>query len=142
MEKKTKQPPEIKEDSYYVNIRRPIEIRRALLEASRSCIYSLKAYQGFLEKREEKLKELNILRVQMKEINLLYNKLREVLPIHTIRVKREEERTVKDIISHARIKDKKTKERFKPGTFIPRERTETEKLTDALEDIEGKLKGL
>ena len=68
------------EHTYFVLVHYPKEFRRALLEASRSTIYSLQRYQRVKLLREQKKHEVLHLRSQMKELSFLVVKLTEQLP--------------------------------------------------------------
>jgi len=128
----------ISEDSYFVSIKDPVESRRHILEASKKCLQSLQSYQKILLIRDEKLREMEVLRESVKELIFLNTKLGHKLPQYK-----------SEIIGQFKREEKKseTKQEKKPVKAEPKreehyDRTELQKLEESLNAIEEKLKTL
>lgn len=131
MAKAQKSPPE--EEAFYVNLRKPIELRRHILEASKMVIFSLQNYHNLLKIKEEKTKKVALLKVQVGEINLLCAKLVEFLPDYHIKMRKE--------LEEAEEKRKKGRKKSR-ASDEPSGVGEIEKLESALHGIEHKLNRL
>ena len=70
-----------KGDEFYIKISDPIDMRRNLLESSRSVLKCMQSYERLIDVRDKKLKATIILRSIMKETNLLSSKLKKLLPV-------------------------------------------------------------
>ena len=110
---------------FHVGIRNPPEIRRELLEGTRSIIQLLQRYEKFKKIRSEKREHIIKLRETMKDIVELNTKLKGIFPEVPI----TEVHQVKE-------KDKE-KEKHKP-----KENIEINKLEEELDHIESKLAAL
>jgi hypothetical protein len=115
--------------SYFVLLNYPREFRRALLEGSRSTIYTLQRYQKIKLLREEKKKQLVHLRAQIKEISFLLTKLQELLPSHPLPAQ------------PIAMKKKAPVPKSQPK-IQHKEPSELDKLSDHLNDIESRLSRL
>ncbi|MBW2992124.1 hypothetical protein KY345_02810, partial [Candidatus Woesearchaeota archaeon] len=82
---------EEKPDVLYVGVQNPIEIRRTILEATKDVVEILQKYERFRAVREEKIKTVNSLREQVKEITKLVAKLKSELPKVDVRVRLHKE---------------------------------------------------
>lgn len=125
---------ELTEEAFYVNLRKPLELRRHILEASKMVIFSLQNYHNLLTLREEKTKKIALLKVQVGEINLLCAKLAEFLPDYHLKVKEEAE-------AHLKKGKRREKEKGKKAPHLTKV-DELDQLENTLQDIESKLKHL
>ena len=142
---------EKEENVFFVGIREPNQVRRAILESSKDSLHALQQYERFKAVRIEKTKEILRLKRILKETDNLMVKLKAKLPKTSIRVKAEKaSRESQQIIPIEvfetkklhRKNDKKSvknKEVSKPVFIKPRRLTEVEKLESELNDIEKKL---
>jgi len=124
---------EEKGDVYFVGLEKPNELRRTLLESTRDVVDVMKRFERFKSVREQKIKEIERLKSDIREISKLISKLRAELPKTKLRVKlpkREEVPEKKKVVKKEVKKPKK------------KEMTELDKLESELSAIEGKLKGL
>ena len=121
-------------------IENPNKFRRIILESSKEIIQSLKGQQKILDIRTKKAELVKELKIILREINLLVDKLRDSFPAEIIAEHAEEEKKkTKKTVHVSKKKDKKTKkvkEEKKP------EPSELTKLENKLADIESKLKSL
>jgi chromosome segregation ATPase len=127
------------EETYYVGVKNPVEVRKTVLEASKELVEALHRYEKFKEIRDEKNTEIAKLKSSVKEINKLVGKLKSALPKSKISVskKKKPEQKQKDKTSTSK---KKNKEEIKE---VPKKKlTEIDKLESELEDIESKLNSL
>ncbi len=132
------------DDVYFVSIKRPLELRRQILECSKKTIYSLQDYQRLFLFREKKLSEIKRLDQIMRELAYLNNKLNEKLPKHKnfdfiVKSKAEKILTPKQARLHITSKTKMSRAVARKPF---KEKSELEKLEDSLNSIEKKLKGL
>jgi hypothetical protein len=96
----------------FVGIKEPSDIRKSLLESSRSVIQCLQKYEKLALIREEKEKEINRLKGIIKEVQESFNKLKASLPrtgLKSLTEEQEKEQEEKleeelDKIEDARIK--------------------------------------
>ncbi|MFH1770426.1 MAG: hypothetical protein ABH828_02615 [archaeon] len=116
------------------------EIRRKLLESSKEIIHSLKGYQKVVNLREKRKMQVRKLNVELKEINLFVDKMKDVFPAELI-ANFEEEKTKKE--------KEKAKKGKKKGKVVEKKKekpiaepSEVTKLENTLLDIENKLKRL
>jgi hypothetical protein len=65
---------------FFVEVKDPVEIRKAILEASKKSIKLLQNYESIKKIRAEKSEEIEKLKVQMKETELLVAKFKTELP--------------------------------------------------------------
>lgn len=121
------------EKELFVNIEAPIELRRHLLECSKSIIFVLKNYQKLSLIREEKTKLLAMLKVQVNEINLLCNKLPNYIPRYSLAIERPKLSKKKDKKAGKEVKNQR-----KPKENI----SEIDQLQSELNKIEEKLNSL
>ena len=130
MAKKSTAPAE--DESYFVSIKNPLELRKHLLESSKKSIRCLQNYQRILLIREKKQKELSELHNTLKELAYLNKKFNEKLPKYS-----------SELLHEKKAEEPKLEKRPKPTASKPvKEKTELEKLEDSLSSIEGKLNSL
>ena len=113
----------MEDETYYVNVREPIETRKRLLETSRNVVVALQKYEIYKLKRTKKENFVDQLRNNFKEINTLIMQLKKELP--TIKIKR---RT-------SPVTNIKTKKKV----AVKKGKRELEDLHKELKDIESKL---
>jgi hypothetical protein len=117
-------------DSLFVNIRKPIEIRRNILETSKAVLYTMQFYHKVLKIREEKEKQIALLKTQVGEINLLCSKLSQFLPKYEFKVGEKPEQ-----VDRRKLKGRKQE-------IQTAKTTELDKLESSLSEIESKLRNL
>ena len=123
------------DETYFVSLKSPLELRRQILESSRKTIYCMQTYQKVMLIRQRKLQELESLKQSLKELMYLNKKLNEKLPSYDHELVPETERVTKGIskiIKKAEVKPVPEKKSVK-------EKTELEKLEESLSVIEKKL---
>ena len=122
------------EDPVYVGLDNPVEIRRALLESSKSLIKILQENESRKHKREQKHKLIMELKETIKELTGLLSELKSQLPKVKISSLPKKPKPVAPV---AFTKVKNTT----PVKLPPRpvHLTEAQKLEKELKDIEDKL---
>ena len=123
-------------EQFYKKIANPHQVRRSVLEASKETIQNLKGYQKILDLRDKRKTEKKKLKVQIKEINMYLDRLRDALPADLL-VKLEKEESKRKHPAKTTKKGKKKVSAKKPAGM-----SEVAKLEDALANIEEKLKTL
>ncbi|MBS3112651.1 hypothetical protein J4418_01025 [Candidatus Woesearchaeota archaeon] len=127
-----------KEEIFYMGISNPIEIRRNILESARDMVQFLQMFEKFRIIREEKKQATLILKKQIKDLNIITNKLKARLPKASMRYKTEKEKTPEPAI----IENKKveiTKETPIRSEMPDIDINDIEALETELKDIEDKL---
>ncbi|MBN1156475.1 hypothetical protein JXA85_02580 [Candidatus Woesearchaeota archaeon] len=125
------------EADFFVELKDPVELRRAVLEASKKSIRFLQNYESIKKNRTEKSEEIERLKATIKEISLLFTRLKAELP------------KVKDVLPpefkkffHSRpVTVKVVKPPIASVEIRPREK-EINKLEQELKDIESELERL
>ncbi|MBN1503154.1 hypothetical protein JW930_06415 [Candidatus Woesearchaeota archaeon] len=107
---------------HFVGIDNPMDVRRNILESSREIIQTLQKFDKLKEIREEKLKTLHQLRTVIRELNLLFSKLKAELPSTHLRALAPEEVSLPSLKDAPKI-----------------EKSELEELESQLMDIEREL---
>lgn len=126
-------------EEFFRRIENPNGIRRKVLESSKELIQNLKSHQKILEIRKNKTETMKALKIELKEINLLLDKLRDSFPSDLVN-KFESERKEKPIKkTSSSKKGEKKKVLVKKKIAEP---SELVKLENKLSDIESKLKNL
>lgn len=120
--------PADEQETYYVGMDSPRDIRRDLLGSSKRIIIGLKRFESFKERRKERVEDIIKLSKAMKEITFLNNKLKSFLPKTTLR---------EVAPTPVPTKGKKAKKAEAPAKV-----TELHKLEAELSRIESKLEGL
>ena len=80
----------MKENTFHVGIKDPIELRKNLLESSRDIIKSLQKHERFKAIREEKIEQIIKLKNVMGDIEKLNKRFKAELPKIELRAKKEE----------------------------------------------------
>ncbi|MBW3022979.1 hypothetical protein KY308_02660 [Candidatus Woesearchaeota archaeon] len=73
------------EESYYVNIREPADLRKSLLETSRQIVRALQKYEHFRIGKNKKKDEREKLKGTLRDINTLSSQLTKELPAKKIK---------------------------------------------------------
>lgn len=79
------------EEALYVNLKKPLEIRRMILESSKDVLYTLERIEKIKQLRKQKTELIKQLKVQIGEINILATKLAEHLPEMSFSTKKKAE---------------------------------------------------
>lgn len=131
-------------DIFYVEVHRPIDFRRSLLEASRDLLRALQKFEDLKKVRADKMKEIAKLKSIVRDINSILNQAKNHVPALNIKIpeppkhekKAKESKEEKRPTAHAHHRKKKdAKMQYKTS----REVTDLEKQ---LKEIEGKLGSL
>lgn len=138
--------------NFYIGIKNAREFRRETLEASRNAISILKSYQKIVLIRKQKLKLLNKLKNDLKEINSLVKHLDTGMPDMGLRAHLKKVKEVEDNASEyikkedpnaVPVIEEQNVEVKKPSKPTPRKtphkKTELELLEEQLEDIDIRL---
>lgn len=127
--KTKKTEPEHHDESYFVSIPQPLELRRQLLESAKKSIYCLQVYYRIKLIREQKLKEMQRLRQLVQELQYLNTALTDKLPKHV------------DVSVHMQktAKPAPKQHHLKPGKKPAREKSDLERLEEHLKTIEDRL---
>jgi hypothetical protein len=123
------------EKDLFVNLQAPTELRRHLLECSKSIISIMKNYHKISLMREEKIKLLSMLKVQVNEINLLCNKMKNYVPEYTLSVEKPKP------VRGKKLK-KEEKRQVGKGKKGMQQISEIDQLQQELNSIEQKLSSL
>lgn len=67
-------------DGYYLKILNPVVVRRNVLESSELLLHNLRGFSKIMMTRDEKEKQIDILRRHLREIDLLMERLQENVP--------------------------------------------------------------
>lgn len=119
------------ENPLFVGIANENELRRNMLECSKCILESLKGNEKFKAAREEKIKMIDQLRSDVKNIAKYINALRAYLPkVNDVGIKRMDVKKVRE------EKPKMVK------VEKPQGKTELERLEAELNEIENKLNSL
>ncbi len=109
-------------EGFFVGVQNPLDVRRNTLECSREMIQILQLYAKLEQTRAEKMKRTQQLKTVVRELDLLFTKLRSTLPKTHLRAKV--------------VDAPKTKMKVR-GTI--KEMTELEKLEQQLRDVEQEI---
>ena len=120
---------EQEKEIFYVGIKDPRELRRALLESTKDVVVFLKTYDNLKSIRLKKFEETQKLKLVVEELSRLMAKLQRELPKTRLRIVSEEK---------ARKAKSTAKQKPKPKVSA----SDVEKLELELKDIEEKLKSL
>ena len=141
------------EDDLYVNLKKPIELRRGLLEGSKDVLYTLQRVEKIVQLRKEKTELIQKLKVQIGELNILTTKLAEHLPDFTFTLKKKRElqeslhslnkkthrKTKKGKGKKGKGKKGKSKKRVEKKTVVARQ---PKSVSEQLKKVQGKLSRL
>jgi hypothetical protein len=129
------------EEPIYVGLEEPVEIRKALLESSKSLIKILQENEGRRRRREQKHRLVADLKETMKELTRLLAELKSVMPKVKIGSLPKKQRAVALLPQKSIAFPKEVK---RPVITRPKQMqlTEAQKLENELKDIEEKLNKL
>ena len=116
------------EELFFVDVTNSDDLRRTILECSKDILEILKSYESFKATNSQKQKEIEDLKVKVKQISKLISKLKSDLP--SIKIKTEKKKSTKKEMS-------KPKESEPP--VIKKPKSEIEKLQSELDEVEAKL---
>lgn len=125
----------------YVGIEEPINLRRALLESSKSMVHLLRGQQNVAQLRAAKHKSVEDLRNILAQINELVTQAKQLVPPRetiNLPMPEKEEKAEKVKVVKAKAKPVPVK---KPKLAV-RVEAHVDKLERELQDIEKKLKTL
>lgn len=129
-----------KDEPVYIGIENPAEVRRALLESSKSLIKILQKGERLRENKRQKQQLILQLKETMREISQLISQLKSQMP--KVRISSLPRRHATKPIVHAAEGAKQAMKQVS----MPKPRavplTESQKLERELQDIEEKLKRL
>ena len=127
---------------FFVQVKKPNEARKDILETLRKIVETLKRFEKFKLIRHEKLEKIHHLGVLLKQANKILGNLRLKLPQTNLRavVARESSSQSKKIHHKKKKKIKATEEKSEKAP--KKELTEIDKLEAELSAIESKLKML
>ncbi|RMF07030.1 hypothetical protein D6764_00760 [Candidatus Woesearchaeota archaeon] len=125
-------------DELYIGISDPVELRREILESSRSILRLLQRYERFKAIRQDKEELFSRLKTLTKEITELDSRLKGLLPKRMLKNLK-----MKPAGSRTEAKEKSRKEK-ESGKKIPSRKpaSELEKIESSLNEIEEKLRRL
>ena len=124
---------------FFRRIENPNEIRKKILESSKETIHTLKSYQKILDIRERKTTTIKQLKIELKEINMLVDKLRDYFPAELVaEFKETYEKKQKSNKKVSKGKKKSKEKKVKKVVQV----SEVTKLESKLSEIENKLKSL
>lgn len=126
-------------ENFFRKIENPNEVRRKVLESSKETIHTLKGYQKIVDIREKRRNQVRKLNIQLKEINMFVDKLKDAFPSELLAKLEKENKQEK---SKTKKGKKKGKAAAKKKTKNLPEPSEVTKLENTLSDIEDKLKRL
>lgn len=152
---------ELDDDTYYIGITEPLEVRRTILETSKEIIQAMHRFERFKEIREEKKSTLKDLNQKVSELSILLNTLKSNLPKSTARIKQAQEmlnkeaelkvlaqkveiaetKKVEKDVTTSKNTEKSSVIAAKPPKKEP-EMTDMQKLELELNEIENKLSSL
>lgn len=118
------------ENLFYVEIPEPVAVRRETLLSTRNAIQFLKKNEELKDIRIQKIEKIMEYKNDIKEINVLINRLKEKLPKAKLRIKKDI-----PVVSQVKKEKKKTGEKKERK----KETSELDKLESELGQIERKL---
>ena len=140
------------EEIFFARVKEPSEIKRSLLESLKDIVENLHRFEKFKSIRQEKVRSIDKLRADIKELIKLNSSLKVAFPETKLRVAIEEKKVEekkerpKHHVHHKKAKKKflKKKAEREIGERMERSRpaTELEKLESELNAIESRLSSL
>jgi hypothetical protein len=110
------------DNDFYVGVSNPLDVRRNLLECSREMIQTLQSYEKIKKIRDMKIKRIHQLKTVIRELDLLFSKLKSTLPKTHLR---------------AKVKEIRSSLKYKPSDI--KDMNELEKLESQLKDVEQEI---
>lgn len=140
------------QESFYVGIHEPTDLRREILESSKLMIHTLQSQKKVESIREEKEKTVNEFKRVVREINLIVSKVKKRLPRTKLRALSKEEqlsvyKKANQAVSPKKEKSKETKEapkvkEVKEEVAPKKKESDFDRLQSQLDEIESKLKSI
>lgn len=125
-------------DMYYVGIEDASDMRKEVLFAAKSLIVSLKKYEQIKTGRRLKIELFSQLKTKIKEINLLLDKLKNLMPETKIRhIPMKKRVAAKEKVKIAQAKKAPVKDQERQ--VVKQQENEIDKLEKELRMIEKKL---
>jgi hypothetical protein len=132
--------------NYFIRIDESPDVRRKLLEASKSCIQVLRQHQKIQETRQQKLQMMNELRAELRGLTLLINRAEQLMPMlsdkefQELQARHAPPKEVKKVV----MKKIEIKQPVKqPDVMQARPAAlPVDKLTQRLQEIERKLENI
>jgi hypothetical protein len=132
--------------TYFIKFEDASDLRRRLLESSKAGLHVLRSYQEMQQVRGEKLTQMNLLRQQLREVNLLLNRLEGLLPslseqdLALIRQQHAQPITVQQKMKLAQKEKMKPSAKDAPAPKpVPRPKDPNERIASAIAEIERRL---
>ncbi|MBN2422689.1 hypothetical protein JXB41_05650 [Candidatus Woesearchaeota archaeon] len=110
-------------DGFFVGVTNPLDVRRNVLESSREMIQTLQSYEKIKKIRESKVRRIQQLRTVIRELDLLFSKLKSSLPKTHLRAK------VAESVSSSKVK----------SSDSTKQMTELERLEEQLKEVEQEI---
>ena len=133
------------EEVFFARVKEPSEIKRSLLESLKDIVENLHRFEKFKSVRHEKLRNIEKLRADVKELIKLSSSLKMAFPETKLRVALEEKRVKEKKRQHKskkKIAKRSVKKGSKEKTERPKPVSELEKLESELNAIESRLSSL
>jgi len=141
------------QESFYVGIHEPTDLRREILESSKMMIHTLQSQKKVGSIREEKEKVINDFKRVVREINLIISKVKKRLPRTKLRALSKEEqlqvyRKANPEVTKGKKEKSKGKEtakevpKAKEEPVLKKKENDFDKLQNQLDEIESKLKSI
>lgn len=139
------------QESFYVGIHEPTDLRREILESSKLMIHTLQSQKKVESIREEKEKTVNEFKRVIREINLIVSKVKKRLPRTKLRALSKEEQLQVYKKASPVTQPKKEKPKEKEAKDAPKAKEEVvskkkendfDRLQNQLDEIESKLKSI
>ena len=128
-----------KEELFFIGLKDPVELRRTLLESAKDVIEGLQRYEKFKSIRKEKIKQVENLRSNIREINKFVAKLKSELPQTSLKPEELKEKPKEEKKANKAKKEAKEAPKKEPKKEPRKELTELEKLESELDIIESRL---
>lgn len=125
---------------FFVQVKKPNEVRRDILETLREIVETLHRFEKFKRVRHEKIEKIHHLGVLLKQANKILGNLKLKLPQTNLRATAA--RTPSQPKAHHKKKKKIKAAEEKQQKVPKKELTEVDKLEAELSAIESKLKSL
>jgi len=127
------------ETDLYVNLQKPLEIRRNILECSKDVLMVMERLDRIKALRKQKTDAVQQLKVQIGELNILVSKLAEQLPDYKLFVKEQKKHASQQEKPQKTKKSKKGKKTKQKPTKKTRPKTD---VKASLRKVESKLSHL
>ncbi|MBN2880977.1 hypothetical protein JXM83_02895 [Candidatus Woesearchaeota archaeon] len=130
------------DESFFVRISDPQELRREVLESSKLMIHVLQSEKKLEDIREEKARVITEFKKHIKEMNLIIAKIKKRLPRTKLRALTKEEQLEVYKKGLADTQHKGAKKAPPKEIVVAPKKTEVDALKSQLDDIESKLRSI